>query len=68
MQVPLEWRPVVDETRVGALIVWVRATEPSLRDIDLRAQSAIRAVGPHIFPQSPCNEFSGSTRVRKSCD
>lgn len=65
---PLEWRPVVDEKRLGELVQWVRAADPSLRDIDLRVQAAIRAVGPHIFTQSACNEFSGSTRIRKSCD
>jgi len=67
-EVPLEWRPVVNETRVSELMNWVRAVDPDLREIDMRAQSAIRAVGPHIFPQSRCNEFSGSTRIRKSCD
>ena len=64
----LEWRPVVDERKVGELLAWVRAADPELRDIDMRAQSAIRAVGPHIFTQSACQEFSGSTRIRKSCD
>ncbi|MEO8039954.1 MAG: DUF1353 domain-containing protein, partial [Betaproteobacteria bacterium] len=67
-ETPLEWRPVVSEARVGELMTWVRANDPGLREIDLRAQSAIRAVGPHIFPQSKCNEFSGSTRIRRSCD
>jgi Protein of unknown function (DUF1353) len=66
--VPLEWRPVIDEARTAELIEWVRASDPALDQIDLRAQSAIRAPGPHIFTQPACNEFSGSTRVRKSCD
>ncbi|MFN0314826.1 MAG: DUF1353 domain-containing protein [Burkholderiales bacterium] len=64
----LEWRPVVDERKVLELLEWVRTAEPSLREIDLRSQSAMRATGPHIFTQSACNEFSGSTRVKKSCD
>jgi hypothetical protein len=68
LQAPLEWRPVVDEARLNALVDWVRAADPPLKEIDLRAQSAIRAVGPHIFTQSRCIEFSGSTRIRKSCD
>jgi Protein of unknown function (DUF1353) len=66
--VPLEWRPVVDEARSTELVKWVRDSDPTLEDIDLRAQSAIRAPGPHIFSQPVCNEFSGSTRIRKSCD
>jgi hypothetical protein len=46
----------------------VRAANPKLDEIDLRAQSAIRANGPHIFTQPPCDMFSGSTLVRKRCD
>ena len=65
---PLEWRPVVDEARAGELVKWVRAADPKLDEIDLRAQSAIRARGPHIFTQPPCDMFSGSTLVRKRCD
>jgi hypothetical protein len=65
---PLEWRPVIDEAKAGELVTWVRAKDPKLDEIDLRAQSAIRAKGPHIFTQPPCDMFSGSTLVRKSCD
>jgi hypothetical protein len=65
---PLEWRPVVDEAVVGELVKWVRATDPTVEEIDLQARSAIRAYGPHIFPQPACDQFSGSTLVRKSCD
>ncbi len=66
---PLEWRPVVDERKVDELIAWVRTNDPELVEIDRRARSAIRAIGPHIFTQPACdNEFSGSTRVRKGCD
>jgi len=65
---PLEWRPVVDEGKVGELLAWVRATDPKLEEIDMRAESAIRAYGPHIFTQSACHQYSGSTRIRKSCD
>jgi Protein of unknown function (DUF1353) len=66
--VPLEWRPVIDEARTAELVKWVRGSDPTLEEIDLRGQSAIRAPGPHIFTQPACNEFSGSTRIRKSCD
>ena len=65
---PLEWRPVVDEARSGELVQWVRAADPKLEEIDLRAQSTLRAKGPHIFTQPPCDMFSGSTLVRKRCD
>lgn len=65
---PLEWRPVIDEARTGELVKWVRTVDPRLEDIDLNAQSAIRAKGPHIFTQPPCDMFSGSTLVRKRCD
>ena len=65
---PLEWRPVINETRTGDLVNWVRAADPKLDEIDRRAPSAIRANGPHIFTQPPCDMFSGSTLVRKHCD
>jgi hypothetical protein len=64
---PLEWRPVVDEAQVTQLLGWVRANDPQLDEIDQRVQSVIRARGPHIFTQPPCNQFSGSTRIRSSC-
>ena len=66
--VPLEWRPVADDARTAELMQWVRHTNPDLDEIDRQGQSAIRAPGPHIFAQPACNEFSGSTRIRKSCD
>ena len=65
---PLEWRPVINEARTAELMSWVRAADPKLEEIDRRAQSAIRAYGPHIFTQPACDRFSGSTLVRKSCD
>jgi hypothetical protein len=66
---PLFWRPVVNEARTAELVNWVRSENPKVDEIDLRAESAIRARGPHIFTQPECdNMFSGSTRVRKSCD
>lgn len=65
---PLQWRPVIDEVRTAELMKWVRAADPQLEEIDLRGQAAIRALGPHIFMLPACNEFSGSTRIRKSCD
>ena len=65
---PLEWRPVIDEAKTGELVNWVRADDPKLEEIELRAQSTIRAKGPHIFTQPQCNRFSGSTLVRKRCD
>lgn len=65
---PLEWRPVINEAKAGELVNWVRAADPNLEEIDRRAQSAIRAKGPHIFTQPPCDMFSGSTQVRKRCD
>ncbi|MEQ1880875.1 MAG: DUF1353 domain-containing protein [Burkholderiales bacterium] len=66
--VPLEWRPVINEARTTDLVHWVRASNPTIEEIDLGGQSAIRAPGPHVFTQPACNEFSGSTRIRKSCD
>jgi hypothetical protein len=65
---PLEWRPVIDEARSAELVNWVRAADPQLEEIELRAHAAIRAKGPHIFTQPPCDMFSGSTQVRKRCD
>jgi hypothetical protein len=66
---PLFWRPVVNEARTAELVSWVRNTDPKPEDIEQRAESAIRARGPHIFTQPECdNMFSGSTRVRKRCD
>ena len=65
---PLEWRPVINEARTAELVNWVRTADPTIEEIDGRAQSAIRAKGPHIFTQPPCDMFSGSTLVRKSCD
>jgi hypothetical protein len=65
---PLEWRPVINEAKTEELVNWVRGADPDIEEIDRRAQSAIRAKGPHIFTQPPCDMFSGSTRVRKRCD
>jgi len=65
---PLEWRPVVNEARIAELVNWVRNADPKLDEIDGRALSAIRAKGPHIFTQPPCDMFSDSTLVRRSCD
>lgn len=65
---PLEWRPVVDEARLASLMQWVRTEDPKIEEIDLQVHEAIRAYGPHIFPQPKCNRFSGSTMIRKSCD
>jgi Protein of unknown function (DUF1353) len=65
---PLEWRPVVDERKVNNLLSWVRASDPTLEEIDKRALTAIRAYGPHIFTQPECDMFSGSTKIRKSCN
>ena len=65
---PLEWRPVVNEATTADLVTWVRTADPKLDEIDRRAQSAIRAKGPHIFTQPACDMFSGSTQVRKRCD
>ena len=65
--VPLLWRPVVDEAVVGELLGWVRRNDPSLQEIEQRAQSAILDAGPHVFPQQPCRVFSGSTLVKLIC-
>jgi hypothetical protein len=65
---PLEWRPMVDERKVGELVAWVRAADPSLEEIDERARKTIKSPGPHIFEQPPCEGmYSGSTRVRNKC-
>jgi hypothetical protein len=68
IQAKFPWRPVADETRAHELINWVRTTGPKLLDIERQASSAIRANGPHIFTQTSCAMFSGSTLVRKRCD
>ena len=65
---PLEWRPVINEAKTAELVTWVRTADPKLEEIDRHAESAIRAKGPHIFTQPPCDRFSGSTLVRRSCD
>ncbi|HZP89342.1 MAG TPA: DUF1353 domain-containing protein [Burkholderiales bacterium] len=66
--VPLEWRPVVDEGKVSELVAWVRATDPTIEEIDKRAKTTVKAQGPHIFEQPPCEGmYSGSTRVRNKC-
>ena len=64
---PLLWRPVVDETVVSELLGWVRRNNPSLKDIEQRAETAILDAGPHVFPQQPCRVFSGSTLVKIIC-
>lgn len=65
---PLEWRPVVDEAKVGELVAWVRSADPSIEEIDKRAHTAMKSPGPHIFEQPPCEGmYSGSTRVRNKC-
>lgn len=45
----LEWRPLVDDEKLAALVQWVRAEDPSLEAIDGRAQEAIVHKGPHVF-------------------
>ena len=66
---PLEWRPIVDEAKVTDLVAWARSADPELADIDKRAKATIKAYGPHIFTQPPCEGmYSGSTRVKKTCD
>jgi hypothetical protein len=65
---PLEWRPMVDEARVRELVRWVHATDPTLDEIGLRARTAIRATGPHIFPQQACSRMRGATAPRGGCD
>jgi hypothetical protein len=64
---PLLWRPVVDEAIVGDLLGWVRHTDPSLLDIEQRAETAILDRGPHVFPLQPCLVFSGSTLIGRVC-
>jgi len=64
---PLLWRPVVDEAVVGDLLGWVRHNDPSLLDIEQRAETAILDRGPHVFPLQPCLVFSGSTLIGRVC-
>ena len=45
----LEWRPRVDDEKLLSLVSWVRADDPSLDDIDQRANEVIIEKGPHIF-------------------
>lgn len=65
--VPLEWRPLIDETRLGELLNLVRATDPPAEDLERMAQPAILDRGPHVFPPNPCAVFSGSTLVKWKC-
>ena len=57
---PLLWRPLADEAIVGELVGWVRRNDPSLTEIEQRAQTAILYPGPHVFPhrRQPPSEFS----------
>ena len=64
---PLLWRPVVDEAVVADLLGWVRRSDPSLLDIEQRAETAVLERGPHVFPLQPCLVFSGSTLVGRVC-
>ena len=64
---PLLWRPVVDEAIVAELLGWVRRENPSLLDIEQRAETAVLDRGPHVFPLQPCLIFSGSTLVGRKC-
>lgn len=48
----LEWRPLVDDEKLAALVEWVRADNPMLDAIDDRAKEAIVDEGPHIFGAS----------------
>ncbi len=64
---PLLWRPVVDEDVVADLLGWVRRNDPSLVNIEQRAETAVLDRGPHIFPVERCLIFSGSTLVGRSC-
>ena len=45
----LEWRPLVDDGKLAALLEWVRIEDPSLEAIDERGKEAIIEEGPHIF-------------------
>jgi hypothetical protein len=55
----LLWRPLVDEALVGELVGWVRRNNPSLAEIEQRAQTAILYPGPHVFPhrRQPPSDF-----------
>ena len=64
---PLLWRPVVDEAMVADLLGWVRRDDPSLINIEQRAERAVLDRGPHVFPVERCLIFSGSTLVGRSC-
>lgn len=64
---PLLWRPVVDEAVVAELLGWVRRDDPSLVNIEQRAEKAVLDRGPHVFPVERCLIFSGSTLVGRSC-
>jgi hypothetical protein len=57
---PLLWRPLVDEAVVGELLGWVRRNNPSLAEIEQRAQTAMLYPGPHVFPhrRQPPSGFS----------
>ncbi|MBI1396358.1 MAG: DUF1353 domain-containing protein [Betaproteobacteria bacterium] len=64
---PLVWRPVVDEAKLRDLLLWVRAGNPGLGEIEDRARPVILERGPHIFPRAPCFDDSGGRHVRVHC-
>lgn len=64
---PLLWRPVVDEAVVADLLGWVRRNDPSVVNIEQRAETAVLDRGPHVFPVERCLKYSGSTLVGRTC-
>ncbi len=45
----LVWRPLIDDEPVVGLIGWVRAEDPSTKEIERRVDEVILHPGPHIF-------------------
>lgn len=64
---PLFWRPVVDEPKIEELLLWVRANDPPVAEVEQRVAGAILDKGPHVFPIERCYLFSGSTKVGTRC-
>jgi hypothetical protein len=48
-QSALQWRPLVDEGSITALVNWVRHEDPPLEQIEQRTAAEFLHPGPHIF-------------------
>lgn len=64
---PLFWRPVVDESKFEEALLWIRANDPPVSQVEQRIGATLLDRGPHVFPVERCYLFSGSTKVGNRC-